>query len=318
MHGPGCPVCVTSLEMIDRAHAIAVAARRDLLLVRRHAPRARARAATCLQLKSQGSDVRIVYSPLDAVNLAAANPDRQVVFFAIGFETTAPANAMAVWLARKRGLDELQRAGVARAGAAGDDGAARVRPTTACRASSGPATSARSWATSEYEPIAARYRVPIVITGFEPLDLLEGILRTVRQLEAGRAEVENPYARAVRPEGNPAVAAADRRRLRGLRPQVARRRPDPAERLSGCATSIATTTPSGVFEVDDIETQESSVCISGQILRAEEAARLPGVRPRMHAADAAGRDDGLVRRGVRRLLRLRPPSRAAGDRQPVA
>ena len=95
-----------------------------------------------LQLKSQGSDVRVVYSPLDAVNLAAANPDRQVVFFAIGFETTAPPNAMAVWLARKRQADELQRAGLARAGAAGDDRHPRRRRATACRASSGRATSA--------------------------------------------------------------------------------------------------------------------------------------------------------------------------------
>ena len=139
---------------------------------------------------------------------------------------------------------------------------------------------------------------------------------TVRQLEAGRAEVENQYARAVRPEGNPASRRADRRRLRGLRPQVARHRPDPAERLPAARPSIATTTPSGSSRSDDIETQESSVCISGQILQgAEEAARLPGVRQGLHAADAAGRDDGLVRRGLCRLLRLRPAPRArAGAR----
>ena len=197
--------------------------------------------------------MRIVYSPLDAVNLAAANPDRQVVFFAIGFETTAPANAMAVWLARTAAADELQRAGLARAGPAGDRPSSRRR-TTACRVSWARATSARSWATSEYEPIARDYSVPIVITGFEPLDLLEGILWTVRQLEAGRAEVENPYARAVRPEGNPAsrqliedvFEVCDRKwRGIGLIPQSGYRlraeyRDHDAERL---------------FDVDDIETR---------------------------------------------------------------
>ncbi len=118
VHGPGCPVCVTSLEMIDRAHAIA--SRPDVIFCSfGDMLRVPGSHGDLLQLKSQGSDVRIVYSPLDAVNLAAANPDRKVVFFAIGFETTAPPNAMAVWLARKRRLDELQRAGLARARAAG-------------------------------------------------------------------------------------------------------------------------------------------------------------------------------------------------------
>ena len=107
--------------MIDRAHAIAVAARTSSSARSATCSACPARAATCSQLKSQGSDVRVVYSPLDAVNLAAANPDRQVVFFAIGFETTAPPNAMAVWLAQQARADELQRAGLARAGAAGDD-----------------------------------------------------------------------------------------------------------------------------------------------------------------------------------------------------
>ena len=132
VHGPGCPVCVTPLEMIDRAHAIA--ARPDVIFCSfgdmLRVPGSR---GDLLQQKSQGSDVRIVYSPLDAVNLAAANPDRQVVFFAIGFETTAPANAMAVALARRRRLGEFQRAGVARSGAAGDEGHS-ARPITACKA----------------------------------------------------------------------------------------------------------------------------------------------------------------------------------------
>ena len=145
VHGPGCPVCVTALEMIDRAHAIA--SRPDVIFCSfgdmLRVPGSR---GDLLQLKSQGSDVRIVYSPLDAVNLAAANPDRQVVFFAIGFETTAPANAMAVWLARRAAAGEFQRAGLARAGAAGHEGPARQLPTTGCRDSWARATSAPSWA----------------------------------------------------------------------------------------------------------------------------------------------------------------------------
>ena len=118
----------------------------------------------------------------------------------------------------------------------------------------------------EYEPLVDRYGVPIVVTGFEPVDLLEGVLLAVRQLEEGRAEVENPYGRAVRREGNPAVAATDRGRLRGLRPQVAGHRPDPRERLR-LRAEYRDHDAERLFEVDDIETQESSVCISGQILR---------------------------------------------------
>ena len=144
-------------------------------------------------LKSRGADVRIVYSPLDCLNIARANPDKKVVFFAIGFETTAPANAMAVWQARAR-HQELLRPGFACSGAAGDRRPSCNRRSIACRVFLARAMSARSWAISEYEPIAARFRVPIVITGFEPLDLLQGRLMTVRQLEAGNAEVENQYA----------------------------------------------------------------------------------------------------------------------------
>ena len=143
VHGPGCPVCVTSLEMIDRAHAIAsrpeviFCSFGDMLRV----PGSR---GDLLQLKSQGSDVRIVYSPLDAVNLAAANPDRQVVFFAIGFETTAPPNAMAVWLARKRKLTNFSVLVSHVLVPPAIDRHPRSARTTACRASSGRATSARS------------------------------------------------------------------------------------------------------------------------------------------------------------------------------
>jgi hydrogenase expression/formation protein HypD len=264
VHGPGCPVCVTSLEMIDRAHAIAVRPEvifcsfGDMLRV----PGSR---GDLLQLKSRGSDVRIVYSPLDAVNLAAAHPDRQVVFFAIGFETTAPPNAMAVWLARKRGLGNFSLL-VSHVLVPPMITAILQAPGNRVQAFLGPGHVCTVMGYSEYEPIARRYRVPIVITGFEPIDLLEGVLRTVQQLEAGRSEVENPYARAVRPGGNPrsrqlledVFEVCDRKwRGVGLIPKSGFKlryeyRAHDAERR---------------FEVDAIETQESTVCISGQVLK---------------------------------------------------
>jgi len=264
VHGPGCPVCVTSLEMIDRAHAIAsrpgvtFCSFGDMLRV----PGSR---GDLLQVKSQGGDVRVVYSPLDAVNLAAANPGRQVVFFAIGFETTAPPNAMAVWLARKRRLTNFSVL-VSHVLVPPMITAILQAPGNRVQAFLGPGHVCTVMGTTEYEPIARRYRVPVVVTGFEPLDLLEGVLRTVRQLEAGCAEVENQYGRAVRREGNPqsrrlldeVFEVCDRKwRGVGLIPKSGYKlryeyREHDAERR---------------FEVDAIETQESALCISGQILK---------------------------------------------------
>jgi hydrogenase expression/formation protein HypD len=264
VHGPGCPVCVTSLEMIDRAHAIAVrpgvifCSFGDMLRV----PGSR---GDLLQLKSHGSDVRIVYSPLDAVQLAAAHPDRQVVFFAIGFETTAPPNAMAVWLARRRGLRNFSLL-VSHVLVPPSMTAILQAPGNRVQGFLGPGHVCTVMGCTEYEPIARHYRVPIVITGFEPIDMLEGVLRTVGQLEAGKAEVENQYARAVRYEGNPqsrklieeVFEVCDRKwRGVGLIPKSGYKlryefRDHDAERL---------------FEVEDIQTQESTVCISGQVLK---------------------------------------------------
>jgi hydrogenase expression/formation protein HypD len=264
VHGPGCPVCVTALEMIDRAHAIAerpeviFCSFGDMLRV----PGSR---GDLLQQKSRGSDVRVVYSPLDAVNLAAANPNRQVVFFAIGFETTAPANAMAVALARRRRLANFSVL-VTHVLVPPVIKALLDAPDNRVQGFLGPGHVCAVMGCGEYEPIVREYHVPIVITGFEPLDLLEGILWTLRQLESGRSALENPYARAVRPDGNPAsrrlidnVFEVCDRKWRGvglieqsgyqLREEY---RDHDAERL---------------FDVDAIETHESSVCISGQILK---------------------------------------------------
>jgi hydrogenase expression/formation protein HypD len=264
VHGPGCPVCVTALEMIDRAHAIAsregviFCSFGDMLRV----PGSR---GDLLQLKSQGADVRVVYSPLDAVNLAAANPEKKVVFFAIGFETTAPPNAMAVWLAARRGLKNFSVL-VSHVLVPPAMTAILRSPGNRVQGFLGPGHVCTVMGYDEYPPIASEFGVPIVVTGFEPIDMLEGVLWTVRQLEEGRAVVENQYSRAVRPEGNlqskklmEEVFEVCDRKWRGVGniPQSGYRlrekyRDHDAERL---------------FEVEDICTQESSVCISGQILR---------------------------------------------------
>src|SRR5256712_3901781 len=264
VHGPGCPVCVTSLEMIDRAHAIA--ARRDVIFCSfgdmLRVPGSR---GDLLALKSQGADVRIAYSPLDAVKLAASNPKRAVVFFAIGFETTAPANAMAASLAKKRGLRNFSLL-VSHVLTPPAITAILQSPDNRVQAFLGPGHVCTVMGTAEYEPIARHYRVPVIVSGFEPLDLLDAIFRAVRQLEEGRAEVEIAYARAVRPQGNEAsrklideVFEVCDRKWRGVGsiPKSGYKlrweyRDYDAERR---------------FEVEDIETRESPICISGQVLR---------------------------------------------------
>src|SRR5512137_830050 len=154
-----------------------------------------------LTLKARGADVRIVYSPLDALKIALATPSKQIVFFAVGFETTAPANAMAVAEAARRGIDNFSVL-VSHVLVPPAMTALLDSPNNQVQAflAAGHVCAVMGW--TEYEPIAAKYGVPIVVTGFEPLDLLEGILMAIRQLEEGRAEVENQYARAVRREGN--------------------------------------------------------------------------------------------------------------------
>ena len=203
VHGPGCPVCVTSLELIDKALAIAsqpeviFASYGDML-------RVPGSGRDLFAVRAAGGDVRVVYSPLDAVKLAQANPDRQVVFFAIGFETTAPANVMSVLQARALGLTNYSVL-VSHVCVPPAMHAILGSPHNRVQgflAAGHVCTVMGYW---EYEPIALRYRVPIVVTGFEPLDLVQGIRQTVEQLEAGSAEVENAYARVVTRLGNPAA-----------------------------------------------------------------------------------------------------------------
>jgi hydrogenase expression/formation protein HypD len=264
VHGPGCPVCVTALEMIDKAHAIA--SRPDVIFCSfgdmLRVPGSR---GDLLTLKSRGADVRVVYAPLDCLRIARDNPDRKVVFFGIGFETTAPANALVVRRAQLEGVSNFSML-VSHVLVPPAITAILQSPQNRVQAYLGPGHVCAVMGYAEYEPIAARYRVPIVITGFEPVDLLQGILLAVRQLEAGRHEVENQYSRILDRDGNrPAqelvfevFEVADRKwRGVGMIPKSGYRlrweyRDHDAERI---------------FEVEDIATSESPVCISGLVLK---------------------------------------------------
>ncbi|MEL3944335.1 hydrogenase formation protein HypD [Streptomyces sp. LNU-CPARS28] len=200
IHGPGCPVCVTPLETLDRA--MALAARPDVILTSfGDMLRVPGTSTDLLSLRARGADVRVVYAPTDAVRVATAHPDRQVVFLAVGFETTAPADAMAVLHADRLGLPNFS---LLVSHVLVPPAMTALLESEDCEVeaflAAGHVCAVMGW--HAYEPIAALYRVPIVVTGFEPLDLIEGILMAVRQLEAGRHEVENQYVRAVRRTGN--------------------------------------------------------------------------------------------------------------------
>jgi len=200
VHGPGCPVCVTPAALIDSA--VAIASRPEVTFCSfGDMLRVPGSKRSLFDAKAEGGDVRIVYSPLDALKLARSNPDRQVVFFAVGFETTAPANAMAVWQAAKDGIENFS---VLVAHVLVPPAMEAILSSPHCRVqgflAAGHVCTVMGY--EQYEPLAQRYKVPIIVTGFEPLDLLDGIRMVVAQLESGRAEVENQYSRAVRREGN--------------------------------------------------------------------------------------------------------------------
>ena len=201
IHGPGCPVCVTPLEQIDKALQLAA---RPGVIFTSFGDMLRVPGSDCdlQQVRSRGGQVRIVYSPLDALELAQRNPDSEVVFFAVGFETTAPANAMAVWRARELGVTNFSIL-VSHVTVPPAMAAIMQSPDNRVNAflAAGHVCAVMGW--TEYEPLAERYRVPIVVTGFEIIDILEGILMAVRQLEEGRHVVENQYVRSVRREGTP-------------------------------------------------------------------------------------------------------------------
>ncbi|MEO8707229.1 MAG: hydrogenase formation protein HypD [Kofleriaceae bacterium] len=263
VHGPGCPVCVTPLTTIDRAHAIA--ARPEVIFCSfGDMLRVPGSQGDLLALRAAGADVRVVYSPLDALAIAAANPGREVVLFAIGFETTAPANAMAIALAKRRGLRNFSAlvshvlVPPAMASILGAE-ANRVQGFL------GPGHVCTIMGTSEYAPIVEKFRVPVVVTGFEPVDLLEGILYCVRALEADNPGLSVQYGRAVRPEGNREALAllaevfepCDRAwRGLGVIPQSGYQLRAAYHELDAERR----------FAVTAITTRESPLCISGRIL----------------------------------------------------
>ncbi len=267
VHGPGCPVCVTPLEMIDRGLAIAASpdvifcSFGDMLRV----PGSR---DDLFRVRARGGDVRIVYSPLDAVKLATENPEREVVFFGVGFETTAPAHAMAVKHAHDQAIGNFSLlSALVRVPPAIE--AILQSPTNRVQAFLAAGHVCTVMGYWEYEPIAAHYGVPIVPTGFEPLDLVQGILMTVEQLEAGQATVENQYARAVTREGNAAaqtvidtVFETCDRQWRGIGTI-----PDSGWRLRD---AYGAHDAEQRFDVTQIEVRESEECIAGLVLRGEK------------------------------------------------
>ena len=264
VHGPGCPVCVTPLEQIDKA--LAIASRPGVIFTSYgDMLRVPGSGRDLFTVRAEGGDVRVVYSPLDAVKLAQQNPDKQVVFFAIGFETTAPANAMSVHQAAELGLDNFSVL------------VSHVRVPPAMHAIlGGEHNRVQGFLAAghvcavmgywECPPIAEQYRTPIVVTGFEPLDLMQGVLAAVQMLEAGEVDVFNAYARAVTYEGNqPAQALINKvfmecdRKWRGIGTIP----------MSGWSLQpeYAASDAEQRFDVGAIQSEESPLCIAGQILQ---------------------------------------------------
>lgn len=264
VHGPGCPVCVTPLEQIDKG--LEIASRPDVIFTSYgdmlRVPGSR---RDLFAVRAAGGNVKVVYSPLDAIKLAQANPDKQVVFFAIGFETTAPANAMAVFQAKQLGLKNFSVL----------VSHARVPPAMHAILGS-PSNRVQGFLAAghvcavmgywEYPPIAEKYQIPIVVTGFEPVDILKGIMETVKLLEAGKNETANAYERAVTFEGNKGAqnlinqvfVECDRKwRGIGMIPMSG----------WGLHPDYAGFDAENRFDVADITPEESPVCIAGQILQ---------------------------------------------------
>jgi hydrogenase expression/formation protein HypD len=264
VHGPGCPVCVTPLELLDKA--ILLAARAEVVFCSfGDMLRVPGSNTDLLSVKARGGDVRIVYSPLDAVHLARARPEKEVVFFAVGFETTAPANAMAALQARRFGLRNFTML-VSHVLVPPAIRAILSSPGNTVQGFLAPGHVCTVMGCLDYEPLAEQFRVPMVVTGFEPIDLLEGLCACVRQLEAGRCEVENAYGRFVRREGNPLarqligeVFRVIDRKWRGIGtiPQSG----------YGLAEAFADFDAEKRFGLADLKVQEPPECISGLILQ---------------------------------------------------
>ncbi|MEI6196907.1 MAG: hydrogenase formation protein HypD [Verrucomicrobiota bacterium] len=264
IHGPGCPVCVTPLEVIDQA--LEIAARPDVIFTSfGDMLRVPGSTTDLLAVKAKGGDVRIIYSPLDAVKLAEQNPAKEVVFFGVGFETTAPATAMAIYQAAQKGLKNFSML-ISHVLVPPAIEALMSSPNCQVQAFLAAGHVCTVMGYEEYFPLAKKYRVPIVVTGFEPLDILHGVLLTVQQLESGRAEVENQYARAVRREGNqPAqdliknVFKVVPRKWRGIG--------EIAQSGLGLSETYAAFDAARKFDLTDQCVEEPAECIAGLILQ---------------------------------------------------
>jgi hydrogenase expression/formation protein HypD len=278
VHGPGCPVCVTPVELLDKAIAIALRPEvifcsfGDMLRV----PGSR---STLMMAKAHGADVRIVYSPLDALRIARDVPDRHIVFFAVGFETTAPANAMAVFQARQQGLSNFSML-VSHVLVPPAMEAILTSPHRRVQGFLAAGHVCTVMGYTEYEPLAQTYHVPIVVTGFEPLDILQGVYMCVKQLEEGRAEVENQYARAVRRDGNQ-PAQQIMTEVFEVVPRTWRGVGEIPQSGLGLRAAYDTYDAEHRFDVTAHPADEASACISGLVLQ--------GIK-KPHECPAFGRD----------------------------
>jgi hydrogenase expression/formation protein HypD len=264
IHGPGCPVCVTPLEVIDQA--LEIAARPGVIFVSfGDMLRVPGSTTDLLSVKARGGDVRMVYSPLDAVKLAEQNPAKEVVFFGVGFETTAPATAMAVFQAAHKGLKNFSLL-VSHVLVPPAIEALMSSPDCRVQAflAAGHVCTVMGW--EEYPPLAAKYRVPIVVTGFEPMDILLGILMTVQQLESGRTEVENQYARSVRQEGNRPAQELMRKVFQVI-PRKWRGIGEIPRSGLGLADNYAAFDAEQKFQLSDRRVEEPAECIAGLVLQ---------------------------------------------------
>jgi hydrogenase expression/formation protein HypD len=266
IHGPGCPVCVTSLELIDKALEIAS---RPGVVFCSFGDMLRVPGSTTdlLSVKANGGDVRMVYSPLDAVRLAEQNPAKEIVFFGVGFETTAPATAMAVYQAAGKGLKNFS---LLVSHVLVPPAIEAVLSSPHCRVqaflAAGHVCAVMGY--EEYVPIAAKYRVPIVVTGFEPLDILQGVSMCVRQLESGRAEVENQYSRAVRREGNAPAQQLIREVFRVV-PRKWRGIGEIPQSGLGLSSRYEAFDAEQKFGVAGHHVEEPSECLSGLVLQGQ-------------------------------------------------
>ena len=264
IHGPGCPVCVTPLEIIDQA--LDIAARPNVIFTSfGDMLRVPGSTTDLLSVKAKGGDVRIVYSPLDAVRLAEQNPAREVVFFGVGFETTAPATAMAVYQAAHK---QLKNFSLLTSHVLVPPAMVALLSSPNCRIqgflAAGHVCTVMGF--EEYFPVAAKYHVPIVVTGFEPLDILQGVLMVVQQLESGRAEVENQYARAVRREGNQPAQKLIREVFRVI-PRKWRGVGEIAQSGLGLGEAYTAFDAGKKFGVAEHHVEEPAECISGLVLQ---------------------------------------------------